>query len=102
MVKPGVLMPADVPTKQYSPNGSSTRKIGDGWTTVVVTDGTAGLGVGSPRALSTLMDAFTQVSGGRLLSTALVSVLLTNDGKMYIGAVTPAALQQVAKTGRPL
>jgi outer membrane lipoprotein-sorting protein len=102
MVKPGTLMPADVPSKQYSPNQPRTRKIGEGWTTVVVTDGTAGLGVGSPRELSSLMDAFTAVPGGRLLSTALVSVLLTDDGKMYVGAVTPAALQQVAKTGRPL
>ena len=48
------------------------------------------------------MGAFTPVPGGRLLSTALVSVLITDDGKMYVGAVTPAALQQVAKTGKPL
>jgi outer membrane lipoprotein-sorting protein len=85
-----------------SPNGPITKGIGEGWTTVVVTDANAGMGVGSPRAISTLLDAFTPVPGGRLLSTALVSVLMTDDGKMYVGAVTPAALQQVAKTGQPL
>jgi outer membrane lipoprotein-sorting protein len=102
MVKPGVLMPADGPTKRFSPNDQRTKEFGDGWTTVVVTNGSAGLGAGSPDELSTLMDAFTSVPGGRLLSTALVSVLLTDDGKMYVGAVTPAALEQVAKTGKPL
>jgi outer membrane lipoprotein-sorting protein len=102
-VRPGVLMPADVPTRRLAPGGADrTRTIGDGWTAVVVTYGSAGLGAGPPRAMSTLMDAFTQVPGGRLLSTSLVSVLLTDDGKMYVGSVTPAALEQVARTGKPL
>ena len=102
--KPNTLMPADTtPTVRTSPGGPGSRKIGKGWTTVVVTDGNTAFGGGGPStSLSTLMDAFTPVPGGRLLSTALVSVLITDDGKMYVGAVTPAALQQVAKTGKPL
>jgi outer membrane lipoprotein-sorting protein len=103
VVEPGTVMPADTPSKQYSPDAPHSRTIGEGWTAVVVGDGNAAFSsAGSPRVMSTLMDAFTPVPGGRLLSTALVSVLLTDDGKMYVGAVTPAALQQVAKTGRPL
>ena len=33
---------------------------------------------------------------GRLLTTSLLSVLITNDGHMFIGAVTPAALYSAA------
>jgi len=44
----------------------------------------------------------TPVSGGQLITTPLISVLITNDGKMFAGAVTPAALQQVASTGHGL
>ena len=38
--KPNTLMPADtIPTVRTSPGGPDSRKIGKGWTTVVVTDG---------------------------------------------------------------
>lgn len=44
--------------------------------------------------------ALTRVSGawghGRLLETSLVSVLLTRDGRVYAGAVDPAALYAAA------
>ncbi len=46
--------------------------------------------------LHTLLNAATKVSGnwgsGRLLRTSLFSVLITNQGKVLIGAVTPAVL----------
>jgi hypothetical protein len=42
----------------------------------------------------------TPVSGafgsGQLLRTALVSVLLLDDGRLLVGAVTPATLEQAA------
>jgi hypothetical protein len=47
-----------------------------------------------------LLSATTPVTGsfgsGQLLQTSLVSVLLLNDGRMFVGAVTPDLLEQVA------
>jgi outer membrane lipoprotein-sorting protein len=85
--------------------GQPAQRIGSGWTAVYVTDLSAlgGPGSGSLGSLqSILSSSTTQVAGGRLLSTALLSVLITNQGRVYVGAVTPAALEQVAATGKPL
>ena len=42
----------------------------------------------------------TPVSGafgtGQVLRTKLVSVLLLDDGRLFVGAVTPAVLEQAA------
>jgi outer membrane lipoprotein-sorting protein len=100
--KPGTAAPTQTPSVRTSPGGPGSPRIGEGWTTVVVTDASTSSFADGSSSMSTLMDAFTPVKGGRLLATALVSVLITDDGKMYVGAVTPAALQQVAKTGKPL
>jgi outer membrane lipoprotein-sorting protein len=57
----------------------------------------------SPQAdqlLQTLLRSATPVSGaygsGRLLRTSLVSVLMLDDGRVFVGAVTPATLEQAA------
>jgi outer membrane lipoprotein-sorting protein len=47
----------------------------------------------------TLDQLGTVVPGGRLITTALVTILLTDDGRYYVGAVDPAYLQQVAAQG---
>ena len=82
--------------------------FGSGWTTVVEIPDAAGLltGSGSTRGGSSsattaaLLKATTTVTGsfgtGQLLQTSLVSVLLLSDGRMFVGAVTPDLLQQVA------
>jgi hypothetical protein len=46
--------------------------------------------------LATVEKSFTPVAGGRLLRTKLVSVLITDDGRVYAGAVTPELLIQAA------
>ena len=50
--------------------------------------------------LGALTKAMTPVSGacgtGQLLKTKLVSVLLLDDGRLLVGAVTPALLEQAA------
>jgi hypothetical protein len=38
----------------------------------------------------------TPVAGGRALSTSLVSVLLTDDGRVFAGAVPVSRLEAVA------
>jgi hypothetical protein len=68
-----------------------------------LTPGRPGAGGGSAnddRALSALLAAATPVHGawgsGQLLRTSLVSVLITDSGTAYIGAVEPAVLYDAA------
>ena len=83
-----------------------TRTIGRGWTAVLVMDGSAltpsGSGESVSQAQSLLLGAARKVPGGRLLTTALVSILLTDDGRLFVGAVDGASLQKVAATGLSL
>jgi outer membrane lipoprotein-sorting protein len=87
------------------------KVLGKDWLSVVVVPGPVGppprirpgtrLSLAGPRGpglavLGELLRAATPVHGswgsGRLLTTALFSVLATNDGKILVGAVTPAVL----------
>ncbi|MEU4335485.1 hypothetical protein AB0F59_12715 [Micromonospora lupini] len=86
------------------------RTVGDGWATVLVArlDGAPGkAAAGKPAGatpdadLSKLLGGLPAVRGdwgsGRLLTGKLFSVLLTDDGRVLAGAVTPERLYQVAR-----
>jgi outer membrane lipoprotein-sorting protein len=87
---------------------------GSGWSTVVeLPAGPAGLEEGADAATgdpdaaeglgdaSAMLDSLAQrVDGGRLISTSLVTVLFTDDGRVLAGAVTPEHLLAVASSGR--
>ncbi len=89
--------------------------LGQGWLAVAVlpaistANGKAGGSHDSAASgeLNALIGAASRVSGswgsGRLLRTTLVSVLLTSDGKLLIGAVTPDVLYRsaAAKASKP-
>jgi outer membrane lipoprotein-sorting protein len=92
--------------------GQSTI-VGDGWTSVFVTRGSqnllpglvGGASSGSDTSregnqASAILDRLPQVSGswgsGRVLSSKLFSVLLTDDGRVLVGLVAPDKLYQVA------
>ena len=62
----------------------------------------SGSGESVSQAQSLLLGAARKVPGGRLLTTALVSILLTDDGRLFVGAVDGASLQKVAATGLSL
>ncbi|MDQ0893829.1 LolA family protein [Agromyces ramosus] len=70
---------------------------GEGWSAVVELPvgaaGAAGLGAEASAMLETLTEP---VDGGRILSTSLVTVLLTDDGRVLAGAVPPDRLLAVA------
>jgi outer membrane lipoprotein-sorting protein len=100
---------ADLRDTARTADGSSHKVIGKGWTAVVELSGVslpAGGGRehehGSAAAeqLSALTRAMTPVSGafgsGHLLRTKLVTVLLLDDGRAFVGAVSPKFLEQVA------
>jgi len=78
---------------------TQTRTLGTGWTSVVAARG-AGVGALDPSQRS-LLDRLTRpVPGGRVLTSSLVSVLLTDDGRLYAGAVPAGTLSKVAAGDR--
>ena len=72
--------------------------VGDGWTSVVVLPAdavTPPAGAGEPGDDPLAMlppDLLSPVEGGSVLSTALLSVMLADDGRVLVGAVTPEVL----------
>ena len=67
--------------------------LGEGWSTVVETTG-----VQVPDSAQALVGQLsTPVTGGRTITSALLSVLLTDDGRMLVGAVPPAELERLAR-----
>ncbi|MFD0529571.1 hypothetical protein ACFQ1I_26350 [Kitasatospora arboriphila] len=79
---------------------------GEGWTTVVSTrlplDEVSGQGgghgaKGGPQGALSMVKAFGKpVGGGTLIGTKVVNVLVTDDGRVFAGAVTLPVLQHAA------
>lgn len=69
--------------------GPAPQVLGQGWAAVLVLPG-------APEQEQLVDLAFVPVEGGRLLATRLVSVLVTDDGRTLVGAVTPEALRAAA------
>jgi outer membrane lipoprotein-sorting protein len=83
-------------------DGSKPTVTGEGWETVVGFPA-APDGQGAQLAETVLKDpllsqAAVVVPGGRLLSTSLVNVLLTDDGRIFVGMVPADRLQAAAGT----
>jgi len=84
--------------------------LGEGWTTVVVLEGVdaaqVGEAAGGDGIAEALLGGFQPVSGdfgsGRMLTTSLVSALWLDDGRLLVGAVTPAELEAAAVAAVPL
>lgn len=83
-------------------SSAGTRVVGKGWTSVVVTKLPAGAltgrstGAGGTADLARMLTALPKASGswgtGHLLRGTLFSALLTDDGRLVVGAVAPEAL----------
>jgi outer membrane lipoprotein-sorting protein len=101
---------AHVPTGPSGPSGDTAgggsakpTLSGTGWASVVqlpaadlnsVLPGTAVADPGRSRsALDWINRISTQVPAGHLLTTRLFSVLVTNDGRVLLGAVAPSVLE---------
>jgi outer membrane lipoprotein-sorting protein len=92
---PGTHITPDRPAEGFQ--GSARNYLsGSGWETVVEVPAQSGAG-SSPTALLArnplLAQAAVVVPGGRLVSTALFNVLLTDDGRIFAGMVPPERLQ---------
>lgn len=70
--------------------------VGGGWTSVLVVSMPAAASGGLGSILGSLPVVTGPWGSGRLLQSALVSVLLTDDGRVIAGAVTPELLYQAA------
>jgi outer membrane lipoprotein-sorting protein len=79
-------------------NGTAGQAtIGSGWSKIVELPASALPSSFQATVSSPLVKDLTkQVSGGRVLSTSLVNVLMTNDGRVLIGSVPVSALQAAA------
>ncbi len=73
--------------------GAAPTVVGTGWSRIAVLSGTD-LTAAQQQQVAQLT---RRVPEGRLLTTALVSALLTDDGRLLVGAVTPAALRAAAE-----
>ncbi len=82
--------------------------LGSGWTSVAFSrlpaDATGSTTSGRDESLPAMLGALPQVSGawgsGRLLDSTLVSALLTDDGRLFVGAVDPSVLYLAATAHR--
>jgi outer membrane lipoprotein-sorting protein len=80
-LRPHALRRADV-------TGSAPQVVGKGWTTVVVADVGDARG-GLPAALKSLPVVSGSWGTGHLLRGSLFSAVLTDDGRLAVGAVAP-------------
>ncbi|MEU8465489.1 DUF2092 domain-containing protein [Streptomyces sp. NPDC029003] len=88
------------------------KVLGEGWATVARIDTGAGKNLGdlqndknAPKEAKQFMDSLgDKVSGkfgqGRIFSTRVVNALITDDGKVYVGAVTKDQLVKTADSAK--
>lgn len=91
------VVPLDGHSDETSPEDAEGSSLpgattsGEGWTTIVE------LPAGDTSAFEGLDAVTTPVDGGRVLSSALVNVLFTDDGRVLAGAVSVDALEAAAR-----
>lgn len=82
--------------------GRAPSVTGTGWETVVGFPARAGSPAAGSPSIDTLLNdpllrqATVAVPGGRAISTSLLNVLLTDDGRMFVGSVPLERLQAAA------
>jgi outer membrane lipoprotein-sorting protein len=93
---------ADDATKAKPRDGVKPTVVGKGWTSVLVAKMPAGDSAKNtgPAQAKGLIDALPKVSGswgsGHLLKSSLFSALITDDGRVFVGAVAPETLYAAA------
>ncbi len=90
-----------------SPDNRSfgTRLLGSGWTAVLEINPALKTAQGAapgPLPPGFLEKIATPVEGGHLITSALLSIFIADDGHIFVGPVSATAIQQVAATGHGL
>jgi outer membrane lipoprotein-sorting protein len=90
--------PAQPAPKSPQDRGNDVQTLGSGWTTVykISPSATAKNGKGGNPA-DALKSLGHSVPGGTLFTTKAFNVLITDNGTVYAGAVTPQYLENLAK-----
>ncbi|MDV9187570.1 DUF2092 domain-containing protein [Streptomyces sp. SR27] len=93
--------------KVFGGSGEGMNVIGEGWTTIAKLDtgAPAPKTDEAPKEIQGFLDSFgDKVTGkfgsGTVFKTKLVNALLTDDGRVYVGAVTQDALVDAANAGK--
>ncbi|MER6097927.1 DUF2092 domain-containing protein [Streptomyces sp. NPDC001728] len=93
--------------KGFGRSGEGMNVIGEGWTTIAKLDtgAPAPKTDEAPKEIQGFLDSFgDKVTGkfgsGTVYKTKLVNALLTDDGRVYVGAVTQDALVDAANAGK--
>jgi outer membrane lipoprotein-sorting protein len=92
---------AEIAKQRAKHQDGAPTVVGSGWTSIVVAKAPSGGGNGSQaQALTGVLNSLPKVSGswgsGRLLQSKLFTVLVTDDGRVLAGAVTPDRLYAAA------
>jgi outer membrane lipoprotein-sorting protein len=96
-VTPPTSTPSPAPSAGTN-SGPHPSVTGTGWSQVVeLPAGSADLSKATGDQSKLLNELTTSVSGGRALQTSLVSVLLTDDGRVLAGAVPVKTLEAAAQ-----
>jgi hypothetical protein len=79
--------------------------LGEGWSAVVELPNSSEAGADvfsglDPEQRAMLESVTSEVEGGRVLQTSLMTVLITDDGRVLAGAVPADRLVEAAQTGR--
>lgn len=83
---------SSTPTTPTTATSQKTQYVGQDWTQVIITSMPAQL----PLQAGDVLGSAAKVQGGRLLHSALINVLVLGNGRIAIGAVSPAALEAAA------
>jgi outer membrane lipoprotein-sorting protein len=82
----------DVPSSGLIPGGGKVTTVGENWTTAAIITGAS-----LPGQIDQLFGDAQRVTvgstGGRLITTSLLTVLVLDDGRVAVGPVQPAALE---------
>jgi outer membrane lipoprotein-sorting protein len=103
---PGAEMPKRIKdhagsTASDMPDRQGPKLLGKGWTAVVEARD-PGLSSGGSQLSAVLNKIATPVDGGRVVTSALFTAFITDDGRIFVGPVSSDAIRQVAATGQGL
>jgi len=100
---PGQVQTLPPPTPAVPGRGTHTKVLGSGWTAVVETGAlTPSNSPSGPSFGDLLNKVATPVQGGRVISSALLSVFIADNGRVFVGPVSTSAIEKIAATGHGL